>query len=164
MARRNALSAETRHRILEASRRLLAGGRHTDLGMDAIARAAQVSRVTVYKQFGSRSRLLEAVYDYLAVRGNVRRGKEALTLKGRSPVIGGFISALVDFWESEPNAIRRLHAMAALDAEIEHGLAVRAARRRHAAAHIVRRFAPAAERHLHRWTDRLVADALSVLV
>jgi hypothetical protein len=54
--------------------------------------------------------------------------------------------------------------MAALDAEIEKGLAVRETRRRQAAAQIVLRFAPTATQQAHRWTDRLAADALSVVI
>jgi AcrR family transcriptional regulator len=164
MAKRGASSANTRRRILEGARRLLAGRGTTDLGLDAIARAARVSRVTIYNQFGSRSRVLEALYDYLAARGNVRRGKAALVQNDLHLVIGGVIRALVGFWSSDTIAVRRLHAMAALDAEIEKGLAVREARRRQAAAQIVRRFAPMARQKAHRWTDRLTADTLSVVL
>ena len=163
MAKRAAVSAKTRGRILEATRRLLARSARTDLGLDAVARASGVSRVTIYNHFGSRSGLLEALYDYLATRGHVRRGKEALGQENLNRVIGGFIRALVGFWSSDATAIRRLHAMAALDAEIETGLAVRQLRRTRAATHIVRRFASSSEHHPHRWTDRLVADTISVL-
>jgi AcrR family transcriptional regulator len=163
MDKRAAFSAGTRRRILEAARRSLAGGRNADLGLDVIANAARVSRVTIYNHFGSRSRLLEGLYDYLATRGRVRRGEEGILQKDPDVVIAGFIRALVGFWSSDPNAIRRLHAMAALDAEIARGLAARETRRRRAAGQIVRRVAPAAKRKRHRRTDRLVADAFCAL-
>src|SRR5215471_12252221 len=151
MAKRAAFSAETRRRILEATRRSLARGDDTDLGLDAIARVARVSRLTIYNHFGSRSGLLEALYDYLAARGNVRRGKNALLQKDLGVVIATFIRALVDFWSSDPVAIRRIHAMAALDAEIARGLARRETRRLRAARQIVQRVAsPAVERNRHR--------------
>jgi len=159
MAQRAAVSAETRGRILKATRRLLARSGRADLGLEAIARASGVSRVTIYNHFGSRSGLLEALYDYLATTGNVRRGKEALAQENLDLTIGGFISALVGFWSSDAIAIRRLHAMATLDAEIGKGLAVREMRRKRAATQIVRRFASRS----YRWTDRLIADAVSVL-
>jgi AcrR family transcriptional regulator len=160
MAKRAAFSASTRRRILDAARRLLAARGRTDLGLDAVARAAGVSRTTVYNHFGSRSGLLEALYDYLAERGNVRRGKNALLQHDLDVVIAGFIGALAGFWSSDAIAIRRLHAMAALDAEIAKGLAARENRRRRAAGQIVRRFASAAARRPYGRTDRLVADAL----
>jgi len=163
MAKRAAVSAETRGRILKATRRLLARRGRTDLGLDAIARASGISRVTIYNHFGSRSGLLEALYDYLATTGNVRRGREALAQENLDLAIGGFIRGLVGFWSSDATAIRRLHAMAALDAAIEKGLAVRQLRRKRAAAHIVRRFASRSEHHPHRWTDRLIANTVSVL-
>src|SRR5215831_1634671 len=163
MAKRAAFSAETRRRILEATRRSLARGDEADLGLDAIARAARVSRLTIYNHFGSRSGLLEALYDYLAARGNVRRGKEALLQKDPDVVVATFIRALVNFWSSDPIAIRRLHAMAALDAEIARGLAGREQRRRSAAAEIVRHSASAAKRGRRSRTDRLAADALCTL-
>ena len=159
MAKRAAVTAETRGRILKATRRLLARSGRADLGLEAIARASGVSRVTIYNHFGSRSGLLEALYDYLATTGNVRRGKEALAQENLDLTIGGFISALVGFWSSDAIAIRRLHAMATLDAEIGKGLAVREMRRKRAATQIVRRFASRS----YRWTDRLIADAVSVL-
>jgi len=163
MRTRAAFSAETRRRILEATRRSLARGDDTDLGLGAIARVARVSRLTIYNHFGSRSGLLEALYDYLAARGNVRRGKNALLEKAPDAIMATFIGALADFWTSDPVVIRRLHAMAALDAEIRRGLAARETRRRRAAAEIVRRSASAATRERRSWTDRLLADALCTL-
>src|SRR5262249_55267265 len=146
MDKRALSSAETRRRILEATRGSLAGGGDTDLGLDTVARIARVSRLTVYNHFGSRAGLLEGLYDYLAARGNVRRGNEALLQEDPDSVIAGFLGVLVDFWSSDTVAIRRLHAMAALDSEIAKGLAARETRRRRAAAEIVRRRATAAQR------------------
>jgi AcrR family transcriptional regulator len=163
MDTRTAFSAETRRRILEATHRSLARGDDPDLGLHAIARVARVSRRTIYNHFGSRSGLLEALYDYLAARGHLGRGKGALLQNDPDVVVATFIRALVDFWSSDPVVIRRLHAMAALDAEIARGLAAREKRRRRAAAEIVRRSAAAAKRERRLWTDRLLADALSTL-
>src|SRR6266536_2589968 len=72
MGKREAAAAETRARILDAARQLLANESETDLGMEAIARRADVSRLTLYYQFKSRPGLLEALYDHLAIRGNMR--------------------------------------------------------------------------------------------
>jgi len=164
MDKRGVSSAATRRRILEAARRSLAVGRNPDLGLNAIARAAGVSRVTIYKQFGSRSGLLEALYDHLAVRGNVRRGKDALLEQEPDAALTGFIRALVGFWSSETAAIRRLHALAALDIGIAKGVAARENRRRRVAAQIVRRWTRTMKRRRHPWTDRFLADTLCVLV
>jgi len=163
MDARAALNANTRRRILEATRRLLAGRTNSDLGLDAVADAARISRVTIYNHFGSRAGLLEALYDYLAERGDVRRAKDALLQKDIEAVLARFIGALVDFWSSDAVAIRRLHAVAALDREIARGLAARDARRRAAAAEIVRRSASVAKPGRRSPAERLMADTLCAL-
>src|SRR5579864_289178 len=76
MGKRQAAADDTRARILEAARQLLANESETDLSMEAIARRANVSRLTIYYQFESRPGLLEALYDHLANRGNMRRMAE----------------------------------------------------------------------------------------
>src|SRR5262249_35011496 len=91
----------------------------------------------------------------------VHRGKTALLQKDLDVALAGFIRALVYFWSSDPVAIRRLHAMAALDREIARGLAARETRRRRAAQKIVQRMASKPTRRL--WTDRLMANTLCTL-
>src|SRR6266568_2197903 len=76
MGKRAAATGEMRARILEATSQLLANEGETDLSMEAIARRADVSRLTIYYQFKSRAGLLEALYDHLAMKGNMRRMSE----------------------------------------------------------------------------------------
>lgn len=159
---RGVAAADTRRRILDAARRLLAENAGSGLGLDAIAAATGVSRVTLYNHFGSRAGLLEALYDHLATRGNVHRGMEALRTADPMAALAGFIRVLVQFWASDPVVIRRLHAMAALDAEIATGLAARAARRRRAAREVVRRIVRGRKQR-RPWTHRLLADALCAI-
>ena len=163
MEKRGVSRAETRRRILEAARRSLAEGGNTDLGLDAIARSAGVSRLTVYNHFRSRAGLLEALYDYLAARGNVPRAMEALRTRDPAARLAGLVRALAHLWSSDPVAIRRLHAMAALDAEIARGLGAREARRRRAVGRIVRSLALAGRHPQGRWRYHLVADTLCAL-
>lgn len=163
MEKRRVSTAETRRRILEAARQLLAEGRDTGLGLDAIARAADVSRLTIYNHFRSRAGLLEALYDYIAVRGNMPRAAEVLRNRDPATTLAGFVRTLAQFWSSDPVVIRRLHAMAALDREIARGLAAREARRRRAAVEIVRRTVPAAMRLPGARGRRLLADVLCTL-
>jgi AcrR family transcriptional regulator len=163
MEKRGASSARTRRCILEAARRLLAESTDIELGLDAIARSAGVSRLTVYNHFGSRAGLLEALYDYLATRGEVRRGMDALRKQDPAATLAGFIRTLVHFWSSDPVVIRRLHAMAALDTEIHKGLAARQARRRSATGEIVRRITRVRGQTRRLGTRQLLADTLTML-
>ncbi len=140
LGQRRAAANETRTRIVEAARELLADESYSgELSMQAIARKADVSRLTIYYQFGSRPGLLEALYDYMAARGNVRQVAEAFEEADPNKALEKMIKAFMQFWASDPVAIRRLRAMAALDAEINRGVQARDARRRNAAGEIVQR-------------------------
>jgi len=144
LGKRRASVDETRSRILEAARKLLSTEPGpSDLGLEAVARAADVSRLTIYYQFGSRPGLLEALYDYMASRGKMRKMGEVFAEPDSSRALEKMVRTFVEFWASDPVVIRRLRGMAALDSEIERGVRARDARRRHIAGEVVRRF------HLH---------------
>ena len=139
MEKRQLTASETRTRILEAARQLLAGELETELRMDAIASRADVSRLTIYYQFKSRTGLLEALYDYLAMRGNMQRMAEVFYETDGSIALHKLIRTFVGFWSSDPVVIRRLRAMAALDSEIGKGIQERDRRRVQASSEILRR-------------------------
>ena len=128
---RKVATDETRARIIEAARRLLAspddGGRFS---MEAVAREAGVARMTVYYQFGSRLGLLEAIYDDLAQRGLVEHLPDVF--RQTDPVSGFFtlIDAFERFWATDRVITRRLRALALLDPEVEKGIRERDERRR----------------------------------
>jgi AcrR family transcriptional regulator len=163
MEKRKAATSETRTRILEAAHQLLASGSETDLAMEAIARRADVSRLTIYYQFDSRAGLLEALYDHLASRGNMRRMAEVFHEPAPSKAIDKLVSIFVGFWSSDPVAIRRLRAMAVLDPEIAEGIRARDARRSHIAAEILRRMAAAGKKTFTEEQLGTTADVLSML-
>jgi AcrR family transcriptional regulator len=163
MEKRQVATSETRTRILEAARQLLASESETELSMEAIARRADVSRLTIYYQFDSRTGLLEALYDYLAKRGNMRRMSEVFHEPDPYAALDKFVGIFVGFWSSDPVAIRRLRAMAALDLEIGRSLHARDARRRHIAGEILKRMAAAGKRTFTEGQLSSTADVLSML-
>ena len=77
--------------------------------------------------------------------------------------LAGFVRTLVRFWSSDPDIIRRLHAMAALDGEIARGLDARRARRRRAADDIVRPTVGSGPRANDVRAPGLLADVLCTL-
>src|SRR5262245_61544380 len=133
MDKRRVAANETRTRILEGARALLAEEVAPDLSMDAIARRADVARLTIYYQFKSRRGLLEALYDHLAIRGNMQRMAEVFHTSDPARALERLVRTFVGFWSSDPIVMRRLRAMAALDAEVEKGIRARDGRRRRAA-------------------------------
>jgi AcrR family transcriptional regulator len=78
---RDAAAAEKRARVIEMAGRLLRGKAGiSSFSLDAVAKAAGVTRLTVYKQFGSRRGLLEAVFDDRARQGGLGRIAEAMAM------------------------------------------------------------------------------------
>jgi AcrR family transcriptional regulator len=163
MGKRQAAADDTRVRILEAARQLLANESETDLSMEAIARRADVSRLTIYYQFKSRPGLLEALYDHLAIRGNMRRMAEVFHEPDPSVALEKLVFTFVGFWASDPVVIRRLRGIATLDPEIDQGIRAREARRQHAAREIIRRTVSGAKKKLSAEKQNLTADVLSML-
>jgi AcrR family transcriptional regulator len=131
MERRQAAADETRERIMAAARTLLLAEDFSAFTMEAVARAADVSRLTVYYQFDSKAGLLEALYDYIARRGEMQHLANVFR-KGGDPIrmLHDFILVFARFWSSDREVIRRLHAIGELDAEIGNGLRARNQRRR----------------------------------
>src|SRR5262249_51721217 len=114
MERRQAGRNETRARILDAVRGLLSTESGTDLSMEAVARRADVSRLTIYYQFGSRAGLLEALYDHLAQRGSMQRMAEVFQEPEAARALAKMVRTFVGFWAADASVMRRLRAMAAL--------------------------------------------------
>jgi len=163
MERRDAVAQETRLRILEAARQILAEESQGALSMDAIARRADVSRLTIYYQFNSRPGLLEALYDYLATRGDMRRMAEVFHEPDPQVALEKVVSVFVGFWSSDRVVIRRLRALAALDPEIVQGIDSRDARRRHIAAEVVKRINAAEKNKYTEDQLNVTADVITML-
>ena len=141
MERRQAAADETRTRIIHAARKLLLAEDFREFSIDAVAKAADVSRLTVYYQFDSKAGLLEALYDSIAKSGHLQRIPDVFRY-GNEPVqkIHQLIEIFVQFWGSERDVIRRLHALGAIGQEIGKGLHARNERRRNALKVLVEQF------------------------
>jgi AcrR family transcriptional regulator len=141
MEQRQALGDKTRARVLSAARKLLLAKDFSGFSMEAVARKAGVSRLTVYYQFESRAGLLEALYDYIARRGEMQRLAEVFR-QMRDPLatLNDFILVFARFWASDRSVTRRLHGLGAIDADIGKGLRARNDRRRQGVRTIVERY------------------------
>jgi AcrR family transcriptional regulator len=173
LGRRQAATDKTRERILAAARKLLLAENFSAFTMEAVARAADVSRLTIYYQFDSKTGLLEALYGHIAKQGGMESLAEVFR-KGGDPIqtLRDFIEVFVRFWESNRDVIRRLHALGAIDSEIGQGLRARNERRRNGLRVIVERYCrvyppltslqePVAIDTLHMLTSFETFDALS---
>jgi AcrR family transcriptional regulator len=129
--RRAKTAAQTRERIVTAAAAMLGAPEGTGgFSLDAVAKQASVTRLTVYNQFGSRRALLEAVFDETAARGGLHRIAEAMMNPDPHASLRQVITIFCDFWNYDPGALWRLHAAGASDPELEASLRVRNERRR----------------------------------
>jgi AcrR family transcriptional regulator len=140
---RKATIDETRARIIRAARDLLgdplAG---TAFTVEAVARRADVARMTVYYQFESRHGLLEAVYDDLAASGLVDRLPAVFNAADSPTAVAEVIRAFFAFWAADRLVQRRARALALLDPEIERGVRARDERRRAICRTVLSRVSP----------------------
>jgi AcrR family transcriptional regulator len=121
----------TRARIVATASELLASGAAPGgFSLDAVARAADVSRMTVYNQFGSRAGLLEAVFDGRAAQSSLVELPQAFSQADPGAALDAFVSVFVRFWAADPDGNRRLRAFGVLDAELGAALKARDERRR----------------------------------
>ena len=140
LGRRRAAAEQTRARVLAAARELLAaGGGFAGFTIDAVARQAGVARMTVYHQFRSKVGLLEALCDFLAVRGGIEAMPGAFQQPDPLDGLAELIAIFGHFWDSDRVVIRRLQGLAALDPDIEQVLRERAGRRRYGLEFLLRR-------------------------
>src|SRR4051794_9576905 len=126
---RDAAAAAARARVVDAAGRVL---READtiasFTLDAVAKAAGVTRLTIYNQFGSRRGLLEAVFDDLTRQGGLRSLAEALTMAPRAG-LDRLIEIFCEFWGRDP-AMRRLQEKTAVDPDFAQAVVERNERRR----------------------------------
>src|SRR2546423_8279536 len=89
---RNAAAAKKRDRVVEAAAKSLREDESiARFSLDTVAKAAGVTRLTVYNQFGSRRGLLEAVFDDIARHGGLHRLGDALAKAGPPPAPGPLV-------------------------------------------------------------------------
>jgi AcrR family transcriptional regulator len=157
---RDEAASENRARVLTAAIRLLGTPESSAMSMEAVAKTAGVTRLTVYNQFGSRTALLEEVFDELARRGELARIPQAMGMSDPRAAFARLIMIFCDFWGSDP-AVDRLNRVASMDEEFASALAARHERRRKALSVLVQRLAQAG--HLAMENSAAATDVLFAL-
>jgi len=141
LGQREKSTEQTRTRILSAARELLLTGEgFAGFSIDEVARHADVARMTVYHQFGSKIGLLEALSDYLAAHGGMEQMANAFRRADPIEALDEYVRVFSQFWQSDRIVTRRLRAMSALDPDFEKVVKARDERRREGLRVIVQRF------------------------
>ncbi|MEU6587415.1 TetR/AcrR family transcriptional regulator [Nocardia sp. NPDC046763] len=144
LGKRTAQIEQSRRQVLDAARAVLGeADSYTGFTLDAVAKRADVARATVYYQFGSKTGLLEAVCDDLGVAGGLSELVKAFTNPEPLAALAEFIACFARFWQADRPAMRRLRALAALDADVHAVISARDERRREGLAVLAAPFADA---------------------
>ena len=114
---RAAAAAAKRDRVIQAATTLLRENNSiAAFSLDAVAKAAGVTRLTVYNQFGSRRGLLEAVFDEIARQGGLSRIEQAMAMPDSGMALERLVEIFCHFW-SWDSAIGRLQQEMSVDPE-----------------------------------------------
>ena len=164
LGQRQANTEQTRARIIHAARELLmASDGFSSFSIDAVARQADVARMTVYHQFGSKIGLLEALCDSLAAQGGMDQLPTAFRQPDPLNALTEYITIFSRFWEADRLVTRRLRGLAALDPDFEQVIRARDEWRRRGVRAITQRLA---EQHMLALTEPLdeTVDILFTLI
>jgi AcrR family transcriptional regulator len=140
LGQRQAAAEQTRARILTAARDLLMSpDGYSRFSIEAVARQADVARMTVYHQFGSKIGLLEALCDTLAASGGMEHLATAFRQPNPLDALNEYLLVFGRFWEADRLVMRRLRALAGLDPDFEQVIRARDAWRRQGISVIAQR-------------------------
>lgn len=130
-------SDRKRTKILASARAQLESSGFVEFALESVARQSGVTRQTIYNLFGSKTGLLEALFDAIAVDGGMQRMRMVMQQADAESALGGFVGVFCNFWKKDRLLIRRIHGIAAIDPEMGAVVQARNQRRQVAAARIL---------------------------
>ena len=139
LGRRQEASDRRRDAVLSAAREQLERGGLSDVTMDSLAKAAGVTRQTIHNLFGTRSALLEAVFDRLAADAGMGRMREVFAAPDGDTALARMVEVFTQFWSGQRMILKKIRAIAALEPDFGAAVKARAARRQGIAARVVER-------------------------
>jgi AcrR family transcriptional regulator len=140
LGKRREASDRTREAVLSAARELLESGGARDLTMEALAKASGVTRQTIHNLFGTRTGVLEALFDRIAADAGMMRMREVMTSKDAESMLTAFVAVFAGFWVKDQLLLKRIHGIAAVDPEFGQAVQARNQRRKIAANRVIERF------------------------
>jgi AcrR family transcriptional regulator len=127
---------ESRAAILRAAQAQLAANGFRRLTMASLADESGVTRQTIHNLFGTKTGVLEAVFDLIALESGMERMREVMMLPPGDAQLRRFVEIFSGFWAKNRMLIRRVHGMGAIDPEFGAVIEARNRRRLMAATRI----------------------------
>lgn len=140
LGKRKQASDEATKRCVEAASTLLADSNTPDLKMEDVAARAGITRQTIYNLFGSKTELIEAVFDNLARAGGMEAMAAAMQQPDPEKRLLAMVTVFAGFWTANRTATRHIRAMAATDLDLRTAIRARDERRKMACQHVLRGF------------------------
>jgi AcrR family transcriptional regulator len=122
--------------ILRAARSQLQAGSYRELTMASLAAETGVTRQTIHNLFGTKTAVLEALFDALALDGGMEQMREVMTQPTAEAMLERFVQVFCGFWAANRILFRRVHGIAAIDPDLGEVLNARNRRRLMAATRI----------------------------
>jgi|HubBroStandDraft_1064217.scaffolds.fasta_scaffold183937_2 AcrR family transcriptional regulator len=130
-------SDRTRGKVLDAARSLLESNGFLGFTLDGLAREGGVSRQTVHNLFGTKTGVLEALFDRIALDAGMDRMRGVMQQTDPVVMLASFVEVFAGFWTKDRMLLRRVHGIAAIDPEFGAAVEARNRRRKMAAARII---------------------------
>jgi AcrR family transcriptional regulator len=130
---------ESRAAILRAARQQLVADGYRRLTMASLAAESGVTRQTIHNLFGTKTGVLEALFDLIALESGMERMREVMTLPPGDAQLQRFVEIFCGFWAKNRLLIRRVHGIGAVDPEFGVVIEARNRRRLTAATRVVQR-------------------------
>lgn len=127
--KRAAAREATRAKIVKAAASVLGRQGWEKFSLEAVARAAGVTRLTVYNQFGARRPLLEAVFDAQALSSGLGAIADAMQMDDPHAALERVVGVFCRFW-SESAPMHGVVAATMADPELAQAISQRNERRR----------------------------------
>src|ERR1700722_16539490 len=102
----------TKAAVLSAARAQLEAGGMREFSMESLAKASGVTRQTIHNLFGTRTGVLESLFDLIARDAGMDRMREVLMTSAPQSMLDGFISVFSNFWAKNHLLLKRIHGIA----------------------------------------------------
>ena len=133
------MSDHKRATILLAARTQLESAGFLQFTMETLASESAVTRQTVHNLFGTKTALLEALFDQIALDAGMERMRSVMQQTHPGLLLSSFVGVFSDFWTKYRILLRRIHGIAAIDPEFGAAVAARNRRRQGAVTSVVDR-------------------------
>jgi AcrR family transcriptional regulator len=139
LGKRQEQMGRTKTAVLAAAREQLEAGGMREFSMESLARASGVTRQTIHNLFGTRTGVLETLFDQIARDGGMERMRDVMMARDAGTMLDGFVDVFSTFWSRNRLLLKRIHGVAAIDPEFGKAIEARNQRRHGAAARVIER-------------------------